>query len=136
VYRGYWTLQLTVLLSGFLTSVVAVIVQQQAFASWGKWVLVILPAVGSLAAACLLQFRTYELWRLREEGRIAFQDLAISGQRLLASAKTNEECSAIHADLQKKTAEIELTQSDSFFGLFRADFISRYQPAPDPKKLL
>jgi hypothetical protein len=136
VNRWYWILQMAVLLSGFLTSVVAAVVEQQTFASWGKWVLVVMPAVGSLAAACLLQFRTYELWRLREQGRVAFQDLAITGQRLFPAAKTDEERSAIHADLQKKATEIEQTQNDSYFGLFRADFISKYEPAARPNQPL
>ena len=136
VNRAYWMLQMTVLLSGFLTSVVAAAVAIQALASWWRWVLVAMPAVGFLAAACLLQFRTYELWRLREQGRIAFQDLAIAGQRLLAAAKTDNECSVIHKDLQKSATEIEQTQCVSFFGLISADFVSKYQSTSEPNQPL
>ena len=126
VYRAYWALQLTVLLSGFLSSVMAAIVTPGTFTTWGKWVLIVAPAIGSLAAACLLQFRVHELWRLREQGRISFQDLAVTGKRRLAEAGSDEECGRIYKELQGSTREIEQEQSDSFFGLYRAGFVARY----------
>ena len=127
VSRGYAILQMTALLSGVVTSVVAAVVEKEMFDNWGKWVLIVTPALGSLAVACLLQFRVYELWRLREQGRIAFQDLALTGQRRLEFAKTEEECAKLYEELQQKITEIEKAQSDSFFGLYRADFVSQFQ---------
>src|SRR5208283_1881419 len=110
VYLGYAILQMTALLSGFVTSVISAVVNEHAFGTWGKWVLIVTPALGSLAAACLLQFRVYELWRLREQGRIAFQNIALTGQRRLAFAKTEEECAKLYEELQQKTTEIEKAQ--------------------------
>lgn len=127
VYLCYAILQMTALLSGFATSVVAAVVNEHKFGTWGRWVLIATPALGSLAVACLLQFRVYELWRLREQGRIAFQDLALTGQRRLAFPMTEEECAKLYEELQQKTTEIEKAQSDSFFGLYRADFVSQFQ---------
>lgn len=125
VNRSYWILQMTVLLSGFATSVLGALIQKENV-TWFRWIIVAVPAIGSLAAAFLLQFRTYELWRLREQGRIGFQDLAITGQRLLAAASSDQQCSEIHAQLQARTTEIEQSQSSSYFGLFRSDFVAAF----------
>jgi hypothetical protein len=53
---------------------------------------------------------------LREEGRIAFQDLALKGRRQLAVARTSEECDKIFCELQLEANNIEKAQSNRFFG--------------------
>jgi len=41
----------------------------------------------------------------------------------VAAAKTDEECTAVHEELQKRLKEIESTQSASFFGLFSSGLV-------------
>jgi hypothetical protein len=69
------------------------------------------------------------LWKLREQGRIQFQDLAIEAERLAVGA-TEAECKVTHESLQKRLTEIESTQSASFFGLFSSDLVLELQRKP------
>jgi hypothetical protein len=119
----YLGLQLVVFLVSVTTAIIAALTDAAAFTAWAKYALVALPIVSSVAMTLVTQVRLYDLWKLREEGRIQCQDLAIEGERLAAAATTDAECTKVHGDLQKRLNEIESTQSASFFGLFRADLI-------------
>jgi hypothetical protein len=78
--------------------------------------------LASICATLLSQLRLYDPWKLREQGRIQLQDLAIEARRRAADA-TDTECKTVYAELQKRLTEIESTQSASPFGLFRSDLI-------------
>ena len=75
-----------------------------------------------------MQFRVYDLWHLREEARIAFQDLANEGRKRLAAAKTDEGCFEIHESLQMRVTAIEKEQKDRFFALTKPDFVAVFKP--------
>lgn len=125
------SLQLLAILSGFLTAILAAFAafsSDQKFPLLGRIVLVVLPLLGSLAATILLQFRVYDLWRLREQGRLAFQRLAAEGRRRLASASGEEACGQIYEDLQHRAMEVEEAQAGRFFGLWKGDFVGEYAP--------
>lgn len=129
VSRNYYLLQGISVLAGFLTSILSASIPDINFGTW-RIVLIILPLVGSLSATILLQFRIYVLWNLREEGRIAFQNLVSEGRKRYAASKTDKECFEIHESLQLRVTAIENEQKDKFFSLSRSDFILRFKGTP------
>jgi len=128
VMRAYSLLQMLSLLAGFLTSILTALTTTQAFGTNWRIVLIVLPSIGSLAATVLLQFRVYDLWHLREEARIAFQDLVNEGRKRLAAAKTDHKCFEIHESLQLRATAMEKEQKDRFFALTKPDFVAMFKP--------
>jgi hypothetical protein len=63
------------LLSGFATAIVAAVLRDDQFKSWGSGhiVLVVMPLLGSLASTFLVQSRVAEIEALREKGRETIQ---------------------------------------------------------------
>jgi hypothetical protein len=59
----------SIIVLGALTSILT------AFGQVSKILLIILPAISSLLGAFLVQFRLRDMWRLREMGRIAVEEL-------------------------------------------------------------
>jgi hypothetical protein len=123
----YIGLQLFAFVVSILTAILAALADAEAFKNWAKYILVLLPVLGSIAISLITQLRLYDLWKLREEGRIQFQNLAIEAERRAAAAKTDEEATKIHEDIQKQLNEIESAQNVGFFGLFRSDFILQHK---------
>jgi len=124
VMLGYSFLQALSLLSGFLTSILTALTTKETFGTSWRVVLIILPSIGSLAATVLLQFRVYDLWHLREDARIAFQDLVNEGRKRLAAARNEKECFDIYESLHKKATIIENEQKTRFFALTKSDHVA------------
>jgi hypothetical protein len=127
VMRAYALLQGLSLLSGFLTSILTALTTKETFGTNWRIVLIVLPSLGSLAATILLQFRVYDLWHLREDARIAFQDLVNEGRKRLAAAQTEQACFEIHESLQIKATAIETEQKNRFFALTKPDFVAMFK---------
>jgi hypothetical protein len=121
VWRNYllWLCcQLAGLIAGFGTSVIAALLHQKLLdGDGGAWIVVVLPFVGAVASTILVQSRVYELWRLREAGRIGFQSLVTEGRRQFAAATSPQEYSSLHKELSDEVARIEKEQSKSFFAI-------------------
>ena len=126
---AYLALQLITLFSGFFTALLAAI-NKEIFGPMTRYVLVILPLLGSLAAGCLLQFRLYDLSRIRDDARLAFRDLALRGDLLLGMAKSEADCAKFHEELLAKAAKIEKEQADRFYAA-RANTIKIVEPKSD-----
>src|SRR5947208_15374448 len=67
-YRFWLFMELVALVAGFLAAIVAGLIQDEVFKTYGRWLLVIIPAVGSLAGSMLAVFRFREMEDLRERG--------------------------------------------------------------------
>lgn len=126
VMFAYYGLQILSLLSGFLTALITALTTADTFVGSRRIVLIMVPLIGSLAGTVLLQFRLYDLWQVREDARIAFQDLASEGRKRLAAAASQEECFKIHESLQLRATEIEIEQKRRFFALARPNFIATF----------
>lgn len=129
-YRWYGALQLIALLSSFVTAVISATISKDAFDAWGKAVLIGLPMLGGLAASVISQFKLYDMWRLREDGRLAFQELVSEGRCRLAGAADEAACNAIHQDLHTRAQAAERAQAGGFFGFFSATTIAEFRNAP------
>src|SRR5262249_32926449 len=88
---GYVVLQIVTLLLGFASAVIAAFVDAEAFKSWAKATLTALPLVTTLCTAVLTQAKFSEMFRIREEGRLAILELILEGQNGLLKAKTDDE---------------------------------------------
>jgi hypothetical protein len=125
---AFYGLQLTVILAGFLTAVLAAFEEQIGLQI--RPAIVILPLLGSLAAGALYQFRVYDLWRLREDGRIAFQDLDTEARRRLAAVTDEADCSRAHEELQQQATKIERDQADRFYAVRDSKSLAIFTKTP------
>jgi hypothetical protein len=72
--------------------------------------LIIVPALGALAATFNAQFRFDDVEDIRERGRIEIQDLIEWARGQLAKADSEEICSSIYEALREKVKNLELSQ--------------------------
>ena len=125
-YRVWYSLQLLSLLSGFFTSI---FVAFQTPTTWNlttKIICTVIPLIGSLAATVILQFKIFETWKLREEGRISFQNLVNHSNSQILKCKTLEEYQELFEQITLKTNEIENEQANKFFSLYGSNFIASF----------
>jgi hypothetical protein len=122
-YYLYWsTCAFVSVVAGFAASVVAALINDDTFSfqPYGKTLLIILPAIGSLAATLLTQFRFEEVQDLREIGRIEMQDMIAWAGGQLAAAEDKEKCSAVYEELRKKVLDLETGQRRRVHELLRS----------------
>ncbi len=133
-YYLWRSLYVISLVAGFLTSVLAALLKDDYFVgfTWGRIVLIILPFVGSFASTILVQAKVQNLWKLREDGKRAIEDLVEEGRRRFSAAVSAQppegrlaECSRIYEDLQNKRNKLKEIESKSLFELFRQDIITK-----------
>lgn len=124
-------LQGITMLTGFATACLAALTSPNEFGGWTKASMVLLPAIGSLAAGLVVQLRLHDLWRLREDGRISFQDLALQVEGLARSVGTDDDLKQAFEMIRLRILGIETDQSRRFFGLAPAVPV-HYRPAPAP----
>lgn len=127
-YAFFVLMQLTVMLCGLATAIIAALVDAKQFESQAKVALVVLPLISSFTASLMVQFKLYDMWRLREDGRIQFQGLVSEGRQRMAATDDAGQISAIHQDLQARAQAIEIQQGASFFGLFEARQAAKVDP--------
>jgi hypothetical protein len=125
-YRVWYGLQFIALMSGFLTSIFVALQDKEEWTEPIKIVCIVLPALGSVAGTIILQFKIFETWKLREEGRIAFQNLVNFGKSEIYKCKTEEDFEKLYELLVQKTNEIENDQANRFFSLYGSSFIASF----------
>jgi hypothetical protein len=123
----YGILQSCAVLSGFIVALLTALVNVEHFAQY-KAAVVIVSAIGSVAASILVQFRVHDLLRLREEGRIAFQSLALYGRGRLLGLKAGDEKEELFEEIARRIDLIEKDQSDRFFALVKSEMVGQFVP--------
>jgi len=131
-YRWYIALQVTILATSFAAAVVAAIADRNNFSSWMRTALIVLPLLGALASSILTQAKLYDQWRLREDGRLKFQELVSEGRQRLASTEDSALLSAAHRELHERAQRIEREQADGFFAFFTSGSTATFQNPPTP----
>jgi hypothetical protein len=125
----YWNAcSLLSVVAGFITSILAALMAKGAFQEYGWWLLIVLPALGSLAATLLNQFRFEEFEDLRELGRIELQDTIDWGYGQLAAARDEPRCSEIYEDLRKKVTDLEMRQHRRSHEILRSPLKKKAPP--------
>jgi hypothetical protein len=120
-------LQAFAVFSGFIVALLTALVDKEHFETY-KPAFVIVPALGSLAATILVQFRVRDLLRLREEGRIAFQSLSLYSRGRLLGASSSSAKQRLYEEIAMSVGAIEKDQSDRFFSLVKSDFVAEFMP--------
>jgi hypothetical protein len=117
----WYILQIITTISMFLFAIISSIAVIYDFKTvWGvnlTMLMVLLPALSSALSGIILKFRLYDLWTIREQGRIAFQNLVNEGKLLLSSAETIVELKSINTYLVNGMNQIENDQQSSFFSI-------------------
>lgn len=124
--RAYWywfVAQWTVLLAGAVGSSLALYAHKETYAGGLKLAIIILPALGSLASTVLTNLRLHDLWRIRDEGRIKFMDVAQRGHIRLAASTSEQECQKTHEELSKEFNSIEKSITDQWFASKRSPLL-------------
>jgi len=130
-YRWYMAMQCAAILCGFFASVIVARTPHDEFHGLRKIVIVALPMLGGLAASAIVQFKLYDIWWLRGDGRVEFQRLITQERVLVAALKDDEEATAIHKALQEQAQEIEIQQIATFVGLLSRSYTVQYnEPSP------
>jgi hypothetical protein len=126
-YRVWYSLQLISLLSGFLTSIFVAFQNEESWSTTIKIICIVIPLIGSLAATIVLQFKVFETWKLREEGRISFQNLVNYSNSQILKCKSQEDFQELFESITLKTNEIENEQANKFFSLYGSNFVASYK---------
>lgn len=122
----HWAATL-VFLSSVFSTVVAGVIDDAVFKTYGKAVLLVLSVIGTLASGFLQLFQVREKEALREEGRIQIEDIILNARSLLAGAKTEEECKTAFHQVRARFVALELAQHHRDVALRSDDLL---QPKP------
>ena len=131
-YRWYVALQGIVLLASFAAAVIAAVVDKDHFTNEARVALILLPLLGALATNILTHTKLYDQWRLREQGRLEFQELISEGRLRLAAATTPSEFSAIHKELHERAQKAEKDQAAGFFSFYSSAASAQFKVTPSP----
>ncbi|TAL67840.1 MAG: hypothetical protein EPN82_13020 [Bacteroidetes bacterium] len=125
IYWIWYIMQILTAATGFVFAIVssiAVALGNEVIKNYHLTIyLVILPAFSSASANIIIRFRIYDLWMIREQGRIEFQNLHNEGKALMLSAKSETELQNVYQQLVKRTKEIEDDQQVRFFSISKVD---------------
>ena len=116
--RAYWywfTAQWTVLLAGAIGALIAVLVTKENYQGSWKLAIVVLSALSSLGSTVLVNLRLHDLWRIRDEGRIKFEDVAQRGHIRLGACTSEPDCQKAHEELAKEFNAIEASMTALWF---------------------
>lgn len=116
---AWYALQFITVLSGFLTSILVALSNNEYLNSktW-KIILIILPAIGSFAYTIIIQFRVYELWNVRDKGRFMYNNLYAEFYGQLLLCKSEDEYKNLFNKIIRTTSQIEQEQSLAYTRLF------------------
>lgn len=128
--RIWYTCQALSILCGFLTAIIAAFVDKEFFENAGKILLIVIPSIGSFAATIILQFRIFDLWQMRENGRVEVEKMISLGYQLLACNMTDLEYSKLHKQYIDQLYNLEKEQGTQFFKLSSAQSINKYEIHP------
>jgi len=129
--RAYWywfVAQWTVLLAGAAGSLIAVWVRKESYVGGMKFAIVALPALSSLASTVLVNLRLHDLWRIRDESRIKFEDVARRGHIRLGACTSEQECQKAHEELSKEFNGIEASITAQWFASRKAPLLKYRKP--------
>lgn len=128
---NYWAWHITAgiaFLSSVITALVAALIGEAEFKSYGKILLIIVPIVGAAAAGLLHLYKFREKEALREEGRIELDDIIANAKSLMAAAASEEDYKKAYHSVRERFRQLELSQH-------RRDIALRSDEIPKVKTL-
>ncbi len=130
-YKWWYALQVASAVAGLLFALASAVSVSNVFKlpeqdkSYFTLFLVLLPAFSSACANIVIRFRIYDLWMIREQGRIAFQELYQEAIARATDLADDEQCRKLYLELVKRTKQIEDDQQVRFFSIGRSDTPTR-----------
>jgi hypothetical protein len=117
--KNLWNLSnVAIMILGAATSILAALNRPggaQDPLTWTDSLTIAMPALASLLSAILVQWRVYEKWQLREEGRIDLEELLCEAHLIRVDEPEKTLKKAI--ELRRRAITIERTQANRFFAL-------------------
>ncbi len=129
--RSFWLwfiLQIIAITPGFVVSIVVALSDKDQLIINKPWI-VILTALGSLVGFILVQFKVYDIWKIRADGELAFDNLyrIAKGKIAISQTLTPEECLKIYEELCSLINEIESDAVKRYFSLSTSDFVATFK---------
>ena len=127
---NYWAWHVTAglaFLSSVVSALVAALMKEADFGTYGKTLLVTVPVLGAAAAGLLHLYKFREKEALREDGRIEVEDMIANAKSLLASCNDEEDCKKAFQAVRERFRQLEQTQHRRDIAL-RSDEVPRIKP--------
>jgi hypothetical protein len=86
--------------------------------------MVILPGLGALCAAFIVQFRLHDQLRLFTEVSNSFGDLLARGKARLSECKDDPAYTKLHRDLAAEAVKLFREHQKSYYGMFSPEFVA------------
>ncbi len=129
-YKIWQSLRFIAIMASVLSSIIAGVMEQHFFETYGRILLVVIPAVGAAAGVLLSQFRLFERMLVSEEARTEFHRiLEDARRRTAATLGDNHTCDLIYKELID-----EVTMADKrYTQLLWGQFSSKTPPSAKAK---
>lgn len=109
-WLGYHTCALVVLLAGALGTLAAGIFSEGEYKAYGRYVLVCLSTLGTIAAGLPHIFKFRDIEALRESGRIELEDIIANAQSLLLNATDEQGWKAAYHSVRESAKQLDVSQ--------------------------
>jgi len=119
-------LQIIALLPGFIVSFLVAILTEPELKDYKPWI-VFLSGLGSFVGYIIVQFKVYDIWKIRADGEVAFENLYRITHGKVAMAKTEEECKIVYEEISRLINEIESDAVNRYFSLSNSEFVATWK---------
>lgn len=123
---GYLFSQNFIIALGFVTALIAAF-QDELDKWWAKALLITLPSLSAFTASLLTQFKLYEVWKIREDGRLEFEIVMNDIRGKAVMAKTDTDLYNVYNELNDKINLIESDALRKYFALSSSEFIANFK---------
>lgn len=96
--RIWLCLQFIAILPGFIVSILVAISNDDSLKEY-KPLIVILSGLGSFVGFIIVQFKVYDIWKIRADGEVAFDNLYRIALGKVAMAKTENDCKKVYKEI-------------------------------------
>jgi hypothetical protein len=127
--QSFWIwmlLQFAAILPGFIVSIVVAISSNEQLVQNKPWI-VILTAFGSFVSFILVQFKIYDIWKIRADGEVAFDNLYRLAIGKVAIAQNQEDCFKVYEEIRGFINEIESDAVKRYFALSTSEFVATWK---------
>jgi len=122
----WFIFQSIAILPGFIVSVLVATSNSTELVHNKPWI-IILTSIGSLIGFLLVQFKIYDIWKIRADGEVAFDNLYRLAIGKVAMAKTEEEYFNVYEEIRNLIHEIEYDAVKRYFSLSASDFVATWK---------
>lgn len=126
--QSFWLwiiLQIIAITPGFVVSILVALSDDSLMLKNKPWI-VILSGLGSFVGFILVQFKLYDIWKIRADGEVAFENLYHLALRKVAMAKSESDCNRVYKEIATLINEIESDAVNRYFSLSNSKFVANW----------